>query len=314
MGRVTRDRPGAPVLARPSTAERLAPVRRRSLAPLLLQLLAMIGIGALVYPSAADWFATLAHDAERSGYVRAVAGEGAERATAALEAAQRYNEALPQALLLDPYARDAQAHSAVTDQAQAAYEEVLRVNGTEVIGEVLYPSLNIGLPLYHGTEERAITRGAGHLFGTSLPVGGPSTHAVLTSHSGLVNAKLFTRLPQAQIGDDFELRVLGESMFYRVDRIETVEPFVTDSLGVTAGEDRVTLFTCTPIGINSHRLLVSATRVDPPSEAGRDLRGDGQTAGFPWWALTFLASSGAIAWLLYAPRRPRAAALRGGAQ
>lgn len=277
---------------------------RRLVAPILLQLVAMVGIGALLYPAAADWFAALSHNAERSGYVRQVESLSDEERGEALAAARSYNASLPDRLLLDPYGGATGVAAQTDDETYQAYEEVLRVNGTDVIGDVQIPRLGIGLPVYHGTAERAITRGVGHLFGTSLPVGGESTHAVLTSHSGLVHASLFTRLPQAKVGDTFEIRALGETLYYEVDRIETIEPFVTDNLGVVDGEDRVTLFTCTPIGVNSHRLLVSGVRVAAPADAGdRALDGDGSSAGFPWWAIGFLGGSGAIGYLLFAPKR-----------
>lgn len=279
----------------------------RFLVPVVLQLVAMIGIGALLYPVAADWVATLGHNSERSGYVRQVEALTAAERSAGLRAAREYNEHLPPGALVDPYGATGDlAEQSADATAYEAYEDVLRVSDSGVIGEVIYPRLNIGLPLYHGAGERAITRGVGHLYGSSLPVGGPSTHSVLTSHSGLVQASLFTKLPQAKIGDVFEVRVLGESAYYEVDGLETVEPFVTDSLDVVAGEDRVTLFTCTPIGVNSHRYLVHGVRVPAPAgDADRELAGDGLTAGFPWWAVAFVGGSGFVAYLLFAPRGPR---------
>lgn len=279
--------------------------RRIAVAPLVLQLVAMIGIGALVYPAAANWFETRTHHAERAGYVRTVDALGDETRADAFAAAHAYNENLPPGALIDPYSAAGDPVAQAADgAAYRAYEELLRVSGTNVMGEVVYPRLGIGLPLYHGASEAALRQGVGHLYGSSLPVGGPSTHSVLTSHSGLVHASLFTKLPQAKLGDVFEVRVLGETHFYRVDGLETVEPFVTDSLGVVAGEDRVTLFTCTPIGVNSHRFLVHGVRVPAPAGAG-DLAvaGDGGAAGFPWWALAFVGGSGAVGYLLFAPRR-----------
>ncbi len=288
--------------------KRERPRRRKLGVPVVLQLVAMVGIGALVYPAAADWFATLTHNAERSGYVREVDSLTPAERRAGLDAAREYNEHLPPGALVDPYSQDGDPAAEAADAAAyEAYEEVLRVSDSGVIGEVVYPRLNIGLPLYHGAGEEAITQGVGHLYGSSLPVGGPSTHSVLTSHSGLVHASLFTKLPQAQVGDVFEVRVLGETHYYEVDGLETVEPFVTDSLDVVEGQDRVTLFTCTPIGVNSHRYLVHGVRVPAPAAAGDlAIAGDGLTAGFPWWALIFVGGSGIVAYLLFAPRRPAA--------
>lgn len=277
----------------------------------------MLGLGALLTPIAADWFSTLGHNAVRSGYVRAVADLSKAELASGLEAARSYNAQLPETALRDPYlqlngseeASDSAGSAdsaAAAAAAYAAYEELLSVAGTDAIAEVVYPRLNIGLPLYHGTGESELARGVGHLYGSSLPVGGPSTHAVLTSHSGQIYAALFTKLPQARVGDVFEIRVLGETLYYRVEALETVEPFVTDSLNVVAGEDRVTLFTCTPIGVNSHRFLVHGVRTAAPKEAGGfALGGDGLVAGFPWWLLVWLTGSGVVAYLLFAPRRER---------
>lgn len=301
--------------ARKPPRTRVSP-RRPLAVPIALQLIAMLGLGVLLTPLAADWFSTLGHNADRSGYVRAVAGLSDSEREAGFDAAREYNAHLPETALLDPYLQPSASDPSASEDtdasdsaaAYAAYEEILRVAGSDAIAEVVYPRLNIGLPLYHGTGDAAITRGVGHLYGSSLPVGGPSTHAVLTSHSGQVRASLFTKLPQARVGDVFEVRVLGETLFYRVEDVETVEPFVTDSLNVVAGEDRVTLFTCTPIGVNSHRFLVHGVRIpEPRGPGGLSLGGDGVIAGFPWWLLAWLLGSGAVAYLLFVPRRARGA-------
>lgn len=276
--------------------------------PIALQAAAMIGIGALVYPSAADWFATLGHDSSISGYVREVEQLPDETRLAKLEVAKEYNAHMPAGTLRDPYAIGGDNADLAEDAAYQAYQQVLRVSDNGVIGELAYPTLRIALPIYHGTGNDAISKGVGHLYGSSLPVGGPSTHSVLTSHSGLLNASLFTALPKAKVGDTFSVTVLGEENYYQVDGIETVEPFITDSLAVVTGEDRVTLITCTPIGVNSHRLLVHAVRVAAPDfDSGtRTIAGDGKTAGFPWWALWFVGGSAAVGYLLFKPPGPRA--------
>lgn len=278
--------------------------RRRLTVPLLLQLGAMIGIGALAYPSAADWFATLHHNSEVSGYIEAVEAIPDAEVEARLQAARDYNSHMPQGVLRDPYSAPIEGEE--HDAAYRAYEELLRIGESDVIGQLDYPELGISLPVYHGTSEDVIAQGVGHLYGSSLPVGGPSTHSVLTSHSGLLHAALFTKLPSAETGDVFELTVLGETRFYRVDRLETVLPEQTEGLTIVPGEDLVTLITCTPIGINSHRLLVTGERIPGPVAAGpATIAGDGKTAGFPWWAVAFLAGSGAVAYLLFVPPRTR---------
>lgn len=277
---------------------------RRLGVPIVLQLAAMLGIGALLYSSAADWFSTLNHNSEISGYVEATAQLPDAVRDEALDLAREYNSHMPAGMLRDPYSSP--ANEAETDAGYLAYEALLRVSDNGVIGQLSYPRLAINLPVYHGTGEDALTRGAGHLYGSSLPVGGPSTHSVLTSHSGLLNAALFTRLPEARTGDTFELIVLGETRYYRVDGIERVLPEATEGLRIVPGEDRVTLITCTPTGINSHRLLVHASRIAAPETDGaRTIAGDGKTAGFPWWAVVFVGGSALTAYLLFAPPRRR---------
>ncbi|MFC6234050.1 class C sortase, partial [Leucobacter soli] len=272
--------------------------------PIALQFGAMLGIGALLYPAAADWFATLQHDARISGYVEQVAALPDELRIAELDAAHDYNAHLPEGVLRDPYGGEAEAPAEAADDAYLAYQDVLRVDDDGVIGRLSYADLGISLPVYHGTSERVLTNGVGHLYGSSLPVGGPSTHSVLTSHAGLVHAALFTRLPQAEYGDVFQIDVLGETHYYQVDDIRTVLPEETGSLRIVDGEDFVTLITCTPTGINSHRLLVRGARIDAPESASRtSIPGDGRGAGFPWWAVLFVAGSAVTASLLFAPSR-----------
>ncbi|MFA7498863.1 MAG: class C sortase [Leucobacter sp.] len=290
-----------------SPARRQTPQTARNLrAPILLQIAAMIGIGALLYSSAADWFSTLGHNAEVSGYVREVEQIPAEVREEMLQVGRDYNAHMPAGVLRDPYSNTALNDDLIDDAAYQSYLDVLRVSDHGVIGEVSYPRLGISLPVYHGTSDEVLRKGAGHLFGSSLPVGGPSTHSVMTSHSGLLNASLFTQLPDAEIGDVFTVTVLGEKHFYEVRSTENVLPEQTESLRIIDGEDWVTLITCTPIGVNSHRLLVQAERIPPPAGEGeRAIGGDGRTAGFPWWALIFLAGSGGTAALLFTPPKAR---------
>lgn len=271
--------------------------------PWLLQIGAMVGIAVLLYPSAADWFASRAHNAEVSGYLRDVANVPAPELIAQREAARQYNADIPAGLLQDPFTTS-QAHGAgYADNAYANYLEILRVEDNETIGELVYPDIGISLPIYPGTEDEILKKGAGHVYGSSLPVGGESTHAVLTSHSGLVEASLFTKLFDAEAGHVFSVSVLGERHYYEVKSLETVLPNQTQSLRVVEGEDWLTLITCTPIGVNSHRLLVQAQRVEAPlNNTGSVIAGDGITAGFPWWILIFCLGTGVVGYLIFAKR------------
>ena len=283
----------------------VTPRQKTSLAvPITLQILAMVAIGALVYSSAADWFATLRHNSQVSGYTQAVQQMPGPEREAQLALAREYNAHMPQGVLRDPYGTTA-VDEAADDAAYQAYQQILAVSDNGVIGQLTYPRLGIGLPIYHGTSDAVLKKGVGHLYNSSLPVGGPSTHSVLTSHSGLLNASLFTPLPKAKVGDTFTVQVLGETHWYQVDQIETVLPEQTEGLQIVDGEDYVTLITCTPIGVNSHRLLVRGVRVEAPTQftGSHAIAGDGRTAGFPWWAVIFLGGSAATGYLLFAPPR-----------
>ena len=138
--------------------------------------------------------------------------------------------------------------------------------GSGLMCSVRIPKIDVNLPVYHGTSTEVLAAGAGHLYGTSLPVGGANTHAVLTGHRGVPGSLLFTRLDELQVGDSFYIEVMGEELGYKIDRIDVITPDDDSKLRVTAGEDRVTLMTCTPYGVNSHRLLVSGVRASIPDE------------------------------------------------
>ena len=172
------------------------------------------------------------------------------------ELAVAYNEAItPGATMNEAYSQEAIL------AASEDYDAQLNLTETGVMGYVEIPRLDIYLPIYHGTGTDSLDRGVGHLLGSSLPVGGSSTHSILTGHCGMANQRLFTDLPQMVVGDVFYLHVLNEVLAYQVDEINTVLPYDTTHLGVTSGEDYCTLITCTPVGINTHRLLVRGTRI-----------------------------------------------------
>lgn len=172
------------------------------------------------------------------------------------------------------------ASSASASSADAEYQSLLD-SGGGVMGTIRIPKISVKLPIYHGTSESALASGAGHLYGSSLPVGGRNTHTVLTGHRGLVEAAMFTRLDEMRVGDYFYIEVMGRTLGYQVDRITVIEPNDTSQLKIVPGEDRVTLMTCTPYGVNTHRLLVSATRSAIPDEipAENDAVKDARTIG-----------------------------------
>ena len=198
-------------------------------------------------------------------------------------------------------ASSADAGSASASSADAEYRSLLD-SGGGVMGTIRIPKISVRLPIYHGTSESALASGAGHLYGSSLPVGGKSTHAVLTGHRGLVEAAMFTRLDEMRVGDYFYIEVMGRTLGYQVNRITVIEPNDTSQLKIVPGEDRVTLMTCTPYGVNTHRLLVSATRSAIPDEipAENDAVKDARAIG----AITGIATLVVGALLVWLRRKP----------
>ncbi len=280
---------------------RLAPITRDRV---LIQIVLILGTILLLYPSAADWFSSRLHNSETSGYVQAVDHVPPRIRQDLLQLAENYNTQMPQGQLRDPYsAGDSGEEGAAYDE----YTQLLKTSPNGVIGHLVYKTAGIDLPIYHGTGEDVLSKGVGHLYGSSLPVGGPGTHSVLTSHSGLVHSTLFSKLPkQAAIGDEFTIDVMGKRNHYRVDRILTVLPHESESLRIVDGEDSVTLITCTPIGVNTHRLLVRGTRIPAPAKAsapGSWIPSDGIVAGFPWWAVG-LAAGVVFSFAVFATRKP----------
>ena len=179
----------------------------------------------------------------------------------AKELADAYNRTLvPGASMVDAYSQEGLL------AASADYDSQLNLAGNGIMGYVEIPKISVNLPIYHGTENDSLERGIGHLLGSSLPVGGENTHAILSGHSGMASQKMFTDLEQLAAGDVFYLHILNETLAYQVVEINTVLPYDTSLLGVTPGEDLCTLVTCTPYGVNTHRLLVRGSRI-PYEEA-----------------------------------------------
>ena len=192
-----------------------------------------------------------------------------------LEAARQYNEELLGNIeLLDPF-------SSIKKEVDERYQSLLNVNGSGMIGYIRIPKINAELPIYHGTEEKVLQSGVGHFEGTSLPIGGESTHAVLTGHRGLPSKLLFTDLDNLEKGDIFYIKVLGETFAYQVDQILTVLPENTKELTIVPGKDYVTLVTCTPYAVNTHRLLVRGYRI-PYEEAVEKVPDEKIAIGLPF--------------------------------
>ena len=220
--------------------------------------LMIAGLSLLVYPLVANTWnnhvqATLVNNYAES--VENAIKEGTLDIDAEFDKAYRYNEELLPSILPDSFA-EAEANGA--DQT---YMSILNANGDGIMGYIQIPSINVNLPIFHTTSEDVLQTGVGHLEGSSLPVGGESTHSVLSAHRGLPSATLFTDLDKVQIGDDFFLIIMDEYIAYEVDQIEVVEPDDTSLLQVEDGKDLCTLITCTPYGVNTQRLMVRGHRI-----------------------------------------------------
>ena len=224
-----------------------------------LVLLLLAGVSLLLYPSLSDYWNSMHQTRAIASYAETVSQLDTAQYDEMWKAAQDYNRSLAQR----------ETAFALTDEQKAAYESLLDVSGLGVMGYIEIPEIDCSLPIYHGTEESVLQVAVGHLEWSSLPVGGEGTHCVLSGHRGLPSAKLFTNLDKLAVGDTFLLRVLDEVLTYEVDQILIVEPEQVDALGIVPGEDYCTLLTCTPYGINTHRLLVRGHRVENTPEAAR---------------------------------------------
>lgn len=222
---------------------------KKSTIALILVLLA--GLSLMLYPLVSDLWNETRQSRAIADYTQAVAAMDDQSYRQLLRDAQAYN-----AELLDHPDR-----FYPTEEEISRYEGLLNVAGSGVMGYVEIPSIQVLLPIYHGVDEAVLQTAIGHIEGTSLPVGGESTHCVISGHRGLPSAKLFTDLDQLDLGDTFRLRILDEVLTYEVDQIRIVEPDDLSLLEIEPGEDLCTLVTCTPYGVNSHRLLVRGRRV-----------------------------------------------------
>ena len=241
---------------RPLTAEEKRRKKRSALGTWLLVLIMLIGLGIMAYPTVSDWWNSFHASRAIASYSNAVESVDKEKLDEMIQAAHEYNERLLKKP--NPYT--------MTDEDLAEYNSLLDLSGTGIIGYITIKSIGVYIPIYHGVEESVLQIAIGHIDWTSLPVGGESTHAVVSGHRGLPSAKLFTDLDQLREGDTFSITVLNQMITYEVDQIRIVEPGDISELAIVPGKDYCTLVTCTPYGINTHRLLIRGTRV--ANEAG----------------------------------------------
>lgn len=224
---------------------------------LIILIVLIAGLSLLLYPTVSDYWNSLHSSKAIADYAEAVGNMNEEEYEKLLNAAYEYNERLA----------ERENTFLLNDEQKEEYYKLLDVSGTGMIGYVEVPSLGISLPVYHGTDEAVLQIAVGHIEWSSLPVGGENTHSVLSGHRGLPSAKLFSDLDELEVGDIFIIRVLNEIFTYEVDQILIVTPDDSDSMVISAGQDLCTLVTCTPYGINSHRLLIRGHRTENLEEA-----------------------------------------------
>ena len=235
--------------------------RRQILSIIGLVLVFLLALGFMLYPLISSKVNAKYASEIQTSYEAVIEKADNSALLDAKEKAIAYNESItPGASVDDAYSQDALL------TATRDYDGLLNIAGDGIMGYVKIPKIGVQLPIYHGTDNDSLERGIGHLLGSSLPVGGDSTHTILTAHSGMASQKMFSDLPQLEIGAVFYLRILGETLAYQVDQINTVLPHDTTFLGIEQGEDLATLVTCTPFGVNTHRLLVRGERI-PYEEA-----------------------------------------------
>lgn len=273
---------------------------------LLTASISFLGLAVLMYPATAAWWSQYNQSQIVSDYSAAVAEDAPPGNVWRLQRAHQYNEQLAAGeLILEPG-----ANKPILSNADAAnllsYEETLNFD-SGLMARLKIPKIDVDLPVYHGTDAETLRKGVGHLKGTSLPVGGRDTHSVLTAHRGLASATLFDNLNRLEPGDNFTIEVAGEVLTYRVFETHVVDPDDTKTIEPRAGKDLVTLVTCTPLGINTHRILVTGERILPTPSEDIDAAGeDPDIPGFPWWALilgTGLVGAGIFVWRTGLPAR-----------
>lgn len=225
---------------------------KKNLSSIILVLIFIIGLSLLLYPSFSDYWNSFHQSRAIASYAQTVTTIDDDQYEKMWAQAQEYNTTLAKK----------QNRWVLSEEEYEEYEGLLNIGGTGIIGYIEIPNIKVSLPIYHGVDEAVLQIAVGHIEGSSLPVGGEGTHCVISGHRGLPSAKLFTNLDEMEEGDLFMMRVLDETLTYEVDQIRIVEPEDLSALEIEEGKDLCTLVTCTPYGINSHRLLVRGHRVE----------------------------------------------------
>lgn len=231
---------------------------RKRIVNIILTLVLLAGLSLLLYPTVADWWNQYHQSRAIAGYTELVDEIDNAEAEEIIAEARKYNQLLP--TIPNRYYPSPEDHE--------LYLQTLDITGTGIMGYIEIPSINVSLPIYHGADDAVLQIAVGHIEGTSLPVGGEGTHCVLSGHRGLPSARLFTDLDKLEVGDVFMVRVLHETLTYQIDSIVIVEPEDVNGLEFEQGQDLCTLVTCTPYGVNTHRMLLTGRRIDnAPEEA-----------------------------------------------
>ena len=233
-------------------------------------LLFLIGFGIMLYPVLSNALSQISYHETISSYEQSVSDENSSLYQSMIQEAVNYNEKLTTSSIVDAF-----SDPEITNSEE--YMNILNLNRDGMMGYISIPKIDIKIPIYHGTSSEVLSKGVGHLEGSSFPIGGKSSHAILSAHRGLPSARLFTDLDQLEVGDKFYIYILDQIYTYQVDQVLVIEPSETEALQIQDGKDLVTLVTCTPYGVNTHRLLVRGERVEElaeqviESESNRDL-------------------------------------------
>jgi len=230
--------------------------KKFSVGNLILVLIILVGLSVMLYPTVSDWWNSFHQSQAINSYKVAIEEMSQEEFDRIWQQAEDYNTALKK--LGTPLSS--------FEELEKEYNDALNVSGNGMIGYIDIPSIDVSLPVYHGTSDAVLNVAAGHLEGSTLPIGGETTHAVISAHRGLPSAKLFTDLDDLVEGDTFTLTILNQTLMYVVDQIMIVEPDQMEALSIIQGQDYVTLMTCTPYGINTHRLFVRGHRIETEEE------------------------------------------------
>ncbi|WP_018143203.1 class C sortase [Alloscardovia criceti] len=285
-----------------SPAQDAQPAQKRpwklTLTGLIPAVSAIIGVLLFLYPNVAAWFSQYNQSQVITGYNQQVKNVQPDAATQIREA-KAYNAALTSGAIYNALSNIPIGSGAASD-SDLEYNKLLNVNDSGLMARLQIPSIDLDLPIYHGTSDVVLEEGLGHLEGTSLPVGGVGTRTVITGHRGLANALMFTNLDKVKEGDTFTFEVLDQVLTYKVTNIKVIDPDQTEELRADPSKDLATLVTCTPLGINTQRILVTGERIEPtPASDVQRAQENPAIPRFPWWAvwiaLTFILA-GVYVW------------------